>query len=185
MHLLKSPSATDNSFKNLQGGFSLVEVVLAIGVIAFSIVAILGMLPIALKSATESKKESRAAFIANHLLATLRATTFENARPFESMATGINLSISSNTTIAYTEIGEPLDVVAESSYLSGVSSSGVTANATFLARISASPVSSLGGLTSVSAEISSPAVAPRDNRQIFSFTTLIANFEPATAPSPP
>lgn len=184
---MKSPLATDGGRPRQDPrqdrGFSLVEVVLALGVVAFAIVAIIGMLPVAMSSALESKRESRAAFIANHLAATLRATPFQNARPIESMTSGINLAVSSNTTIAFDDNGAPIGVIPDTQYQSGVPLSGSTASASFLARVSAAPASGLAGLASVSIEVSTPAAAPRSSRQAFSFVTLIANTE--TAPAPP
>jgi uncharacterized protein (TIGR02598 family) len=52
-------------------GFSLVEVVLAIGVIGFAIVAILGVLPVGLSSSHSSQGETRATQIAQDTFAAL------------------------------------------------------------------------------------------------------------------
>ena len=57
-------------------GFSLVEVVLALGVISFAIVAIIGLLPIGLASGRGSIQESRANHLADGIFATLRAQPF-------------------------------------------------------------------------------------------------------------
>lgn len=51
--------------------FSLVEVVVAIGVVSFAIVAILGVFPIGLKTARSSGDETRAAQIAQDILTSL------------------------------------------------------------------------------------------------------------------
>ena len=53
-------------------GFSLVEVVLALGVISFALVAIIGLLPIGLASGRGSIQESRANHLADEIFATLR-----------------------------------------------------------------------------------------------------------------
>ena len=45
-------------------GFSLIEVVLALGIISFAIVGIIGLMPVAMKSAGDSMRETDATFIA-------------------------------------------------------------------------------------------------------------------------
>jgi hypothetical protein len=52
-------------------GFSLVEVVLALGVISFAIVAILGVIPIGLRTGHSAQDETRAAQIAENVLGSL------------------------------------------------------------------------------------------------------------------
>lgn len=52
-------------------GFSLVEVVLALGVISFAIVAILGLIPTGLQTSHSSQDETRAAQIAQTILSSM------------------------------------------------------------------------------------------------------------------
>lgn len=59
---------------NARSAFSLTEVVLALGVVAFAAVAILGLFPVALDTARESQRETYATLIARSLFADLRAT---------------------------------------------------------------------------------------------------------------
>lgn len=56
--------------------FSLVEVVLALGVIGFALLAIIGLFPIGLQSDRASIQETRANFIAQQTFATLRSQPF-------------------------------------------------------------------------------------------------------------
>ncbi|MEY2539814.1 MAG: hypothetical protein QOG67_3554 [Verrucomicrobiota bacterium] len=56
-----------------RGGFTLVEVVLALGIVAFAIVAILGMLPIGLNTSHGAQDNTRAPQIAQSIFATLAA----------------------------------------------------------------------------------------------------------------
>jgi len=56
-----------NSLTNRAHGFSLVEVVLAIGVIAFAIVAILGVFPLGLNAGHSAQDETRAPQIAQEI----------------------------------------------------------------------------------------------------------------------
>jgi len=55
-------------------GFSLVEVTLAMGIFAFVIVGILGLLPTALKIRAESSQETRAAIIAAEIFSAIAAS---------------------------------------------------------------------------------------------------------------
>jgi uncharacterized protein (TIGR02598 family) len=57
-------------------GFSLVEVVLALGVIGFSLLAIIGLLPIGLQSGRASIQETRANHLAEQIFSTLRSQPF-------------------------------------------------------------------------------------------------------------
>lgn len=54
--------------------FSLVEIVLAIGIVAFALMAVVGLLPVGLRLAGDSEDETRAANILNAVVADRRAT---------------------------------------------------------------------------------------------------------------
>ncbi len=60
-----------------RAGFSLVEVVLALGVVGFAIVAILGVVPVGLSAGKGAQDESRAAQIAQGILAALSSQNFD------------------------------------------------------------------------------------------------------------
>jgi uncharacterized protein (TIGR02598 family) len=60
-------------------GFSLVEVVLALEVIGFSLLAIIGLLPIGLQSGRASIQETRANHLAEQIFSTLRSQPFTAA----------------------------------------------------------------------------------------------------------
>lgn len=60
-------------------GFSLVEVVLALGVVGFSLLAIIGLLPIGLQSGRASVQETRANHLAEQIFSTLRSQPFTAA----------------------------------------------------------------------------------------------------------
>jgi uncharacterized protein (TIGR02598 family) len=57
--------------KTRRFGFSLVEVVLALGVVSFAIVAILGIIPTGLQTSHSSQDETRAAQIAQTILSSM------------------------------------------------------------------------------------------------------------------
>ena len=69
--------------------FSLVEVVLALGVISFALVAILGVFPIGLAANRTSISDTRAAQLVNAVVATIDAqcATFDNVQLFWSATT--------------------------------------------------------------------------------------------------
>src|SRR2546430_10195961 len=74
--------------------FSLVEVVLALGVISFALVAIIGLLPIGLASGRGTIQETRANHLAEEVFSTLRSQPFTNVSlaSFSSNSGPINLS---------------------------------------------------------------------------------------------
>jgi len=53
--------------------FSLIEIVLALGIISFALVGILGLFPVAVKAAAESQQETQAALIARSIFDQLEA----------------------------------------------------------------------------------------------------------------
>lgn len=76
---MKLPHASlRHPFANRRGGFSLVEVTLAVGIVAFALTSLLGALPLALSSVRQSVDEGRAATIANTLFAALRDGSFSS-----------------------------------------------------------------------------------------------------------
>ena len=60
------------------GAFSLVEITVAIGVIAFVLVAILGLLPIGMKSGREAIDATRTSLIAQDVVNRIRASMMSN-----------------------------------------------------------------------------------------------------------
>lgn len=62
---------------NVQAAFSLVEVVLAIGVMSFAMMAVLGTLPVGLKSSQQSRVQVASANIARQLQAELQQISFD------------------------------------------------------------------------------------------------------------
>lgn len=63
------------------GGFSLVEVTLALGVVGFALVAIVGILPVAFTTGRTSIAQTRATALADTVFAGLRAEPFAAAVP--------------------------------------------------------------------------------------------------------
>lgn len=85
-------------------GFSLVEVVLALGVVTFAIVAILGMVPTGLSTSHGAQDETRAAQIAQAVLSSIASqaqTQFANIQlPLDGAATStLDLTTTATKTI--------------------------------------------------------------------------------------
>jgi uncharacterized protein (TIGR02598 family) len=55
-------------------GFSLIEIVLALGIISFALVGILGLFPVAVNAAADSQHETQAALIARSIFDQIEAT---------------------------------------------------------------------------------------------------------------
>ena len=72
-----SPAAARKSFR----AFSLVEVVLALGVVTFCLVSIVGLLPVGLKVVKNSHEESAAANALNQLASAIRDATSNTNTP--------------------------------------------------------------------------------------------------------
>jgi type II secretory pathway pseudopilin PulG len=57
-----------------QAAFSLIEIILALGIISFALVGILGLFPVAIDAAADSQHETQAALIARSIFDQLEAT---------------------------------------------------------------------------------------------------------------
>ena len=92
------------NFNKTTHSFSLVEVILALGVISFAIVAIIGIVPTGLSTSHSAQDETRAAHIAQQILNSMAAqaqTRFNNVElPVPSPAPLIDLSTSNTSTSA-------------------------------------------------------------------------------------
>lgn len=76
-------AGVDHGLSSHRSAFSLVEVVLALGVVSFAIVAILGILPTGLQTGKSSQDETRATQLAQSVLATMASqapTQFNNVQ---------------------------------------------------------------------------------------------------------
>lgn len=73
-----------NFTRRTRAAFSLIEVVLALGIAGFSLVGILGLMPVAVESGRLGMMETRACHLAETTFATLRGQPFTAARCFGS-----------------------------------------------------------------------------------------------------
>jgi uncharacterized protein (TIGR02598 family) len=150
-------------------GFSLVEVVIALGIVSFAVLAIVGMMPVALKSAQESMRETDATLIAQRIFAELKTGSGAN-RTLTISPNGIPhpLALSANSTnnLAFTQDGMPQAFLASTN-------SPQDAFYDFYAQISVFTNTGITNLSRVQIDIAAPAAAPAANRTTNSFTTLI------------
>ena len=150
-------------------GFSLVEVVLALGIVSFAVLAIVGMMPMALKSAQDSMRETDATLIAQRIFSELRTGSGANRTvtkdPINSIQT-INLSADSTNNLAFTQDGMPQAFfTSTNSPANGIYD--------FYAQISVFTNTGVTNLSRVQINITAPAAAPPTARTTNSFTTLI------------
>jgi len=99
---MKTPAAISRP------SFSLIEVVLALGVVAFAIVAILGMVPAGLSASHGAQDETRAAQIAQAILSSLASqsqTQFTNVQLAlnDKSSTSLDLTAAPTTTTVYAD----------------------------------------------------------------------------------
>lgn len=147
-------------------GFSLVEVVIALGIVSFAVVAIVGMLPIALKTAKDSMFKTDATLAARRVFSELQSGSGSNRMvcTCDIGATTISLNANSTNILAFNSEGKPM-----------FRTDSLEANPAvdFFAEILVSTNTGASNLSQVQVNISRPAAAPTNARTTNSFTTLI------------
>ena len=101
--------------------FSLVEVVLALGVVSFAIVAILGVFPLGLSTSHSAQDETRVAQIAEDILASLAGqapTNYNNASIVQP--SGFQYNVPLNRDFDYQPLGANNDGTLKANYASGM-----------------------------------------------------------------
>lgn len=153
-------------------GFSLVEIVIAIGIVSFALVAILGMFPIAMRNAQESQRETRATFIAQQLFASIQAGPYTNVRiPYGTNSLNtVSLNLQQKKTVDLASDNSGVILGPASAYDQGGTNE-------FLVRIQVDPNTGFPNLSRVEVEVSAPGNAPLKNRSRYNFVTLISGQE--------
>lgn len=146
--------------------FSLVEVVIALGIVSFAVVAIVGMLPMALKTAKDSMFETDATLAAQRVFSELQTGSGTNRTVSTGDNSSANVSLSANSTyiLAFKSDGKPIF---------SANSLGANPAVDFFAEILVSTNTGVSNLSQVQVNISHPAAAPPNARTTNSFTTLI------------
>lgn len=168
--------------------FSLVEVAVAIGIFAFVVVGILGLMPAGMRMQAESAAESRSLLISQELLAAVRAApnlsnvvvrdgpgmTRSNNQTINLVTGGkVVVGFPSQSTVPYFLWGGSRDVGSpDSAWVDGRLHAGAVSNAIdTLARLSATNLGS--GLYRVLVEVRSPASLPLTNTRPVTFSTMV------------
>jgi type II secretory pathway pseudopilin PulG len=152
----------------------LIEVVLALGVIAFALVGIMGLFPVAMKSAQESQRETRATLIAQQIFSDLRTGTSSNRFVISGSNNAtdtVNLAPSGTTPLflAFNTNGMPVKSLSGGTFSNSYSDITVP----FLASITVDTNTGMSNLSRIQATIEAPAAAPSTNRSKYTFVTLM------------
>ena len=179
-----------------RAGFSLVEVSIAIGIFAFVVVGVLGLLPTAMRMRADSAAETRGVLISEELFAAVRAApnlasvevrdgpglqqkNNQTVNLLPPAGETVVIGYPSQTTVPYFLWGGDRDVGSpDSAWVQGQMPPGAVNNAIgTLARLSATEVMSFGGgeggLYRVTVEVRAPANAPLANTRPSTFSTLV------------
>lgn len=170
-----SPLAREcfRSWRRLQliFGFSLVEVVLALGVISFAIVAILGVLPVGLQTGHSAQDETRAAQIAQAILASIASQApnqFDNVQ--------VQLNDDQNSTVPF-HLGATETVTLYGANDGKLVPTPATAAYTIIVTTNSSPTGFDPGYASqVTVRVIWPANAPAVNQTFRDFIRIIAKY---------
>jgi type II secretory pathway pseudopilin PulG len=170
------------------GGFSLVEVTVAIGIFAFVAVGILGLLPAALKQRADSSREMRAVLIAEELLASVYAATSVNRVPFRDgpalqernnqeinllSPDGVVIGYPPQTSVPFYLWGGTRERDTAGAWVRGqIPPDAQANNIEALAKMSAQAVPGTPGLYRITVQVRAPANVPLTNTPTVDFTTL-------------
>lgn len=157
-------------------GFTLIEIALAISILSFALVGILGLFPVALETTRESKEETLMAQIAQSIEADIRRADGNEA---VILVTGFNpssaaaratlaLNAQDKLLLAFGANGRPWTVQPSlSEYTHGLRGPDYLARVTTVFSPPEHP-----GLCRIEITVESPAGAPETARKKLTFTTL-------------
>jgi uncharacterized protein (TIGR02598 family) len=157
--------------------FSLVEVVLALGVIAIAIVAILGVFPVALTTGRSAQDQTRAPQIAQAILSSVVSqaqTQFDNIQlSIGSPPLSINLTASSSPTTPTLYADNDGQLLAPSP--NGGAPNGAAYAITIFANNSP-PGFPSGAANQVTVRVTAPANAPAANQTYRDYVRIISKY---------
>lgn len=168
-------------------GFSLAEVVIALGVVSFALVGILSIFPLALETAGDSKAEMRIASISQSIFTDLKTSKASRARLITRESPGqlsaatvkeMDLSIKSDAYALYDVDGSPLQETDSTAWTGRSQIPG----AVFISKLHFEPYDPsvpgapvISGLSRVDLTLETPAIAPQANRKKYTFSWLLKN----------
>jgi len=156
---------------------------LAVGVISFALVGIIGLFPVAMQSALDSQRETQVAFIARSLFSELQRVNEDEAyitvtsdgnagrQPLDDgnlVTVDLSTSSSSPYDFYFDENGGMLDATGPT--------------ALYRAEVTVDRTGQPDGLSRVDVEIAVPVTAPPNNQKKYNFVTLISFTPPVTPP---
>jgi type II secretory pathway pseudopilin PulG len=160
---------TGDRGQDAEGGFSLVEVTVAIGIFAFVVVGVLGLLPTAMKLRAESAQETRAVMIAQEMFSSVySSSSITNV----ILRDGPGLGSGNNQRLDLTKqmfvLGYPVQTAVPywlfrnnaASAWSNMPTEAAVNNIETMAKLSATNVPDVPGLYQVTVEVRSPASIP-------------------------
>lgn len=174
------------------GGFSLVEVTIAIGIFAFVVVGIIGLFPTALRLRSESALDTRAYMIAQQLFASVQGSlNISNASFRDGPAMGPGNTRNTNLLTGPVVLGYqvrsamPYYYYFQNPGAAWTNAGGADAQIAqstvneidALARLSATLVTNIPGVTNlyqIRVEVRSPATLPLTNTRPVTFSTYHA-----------
>ncbi len=164
-------------------GFSLVEVVLALGIVAFALVSILGLFPVALGAAKDGATETHAAMIAQLIAGQIRSQTVSQATfavgPDPTLGSGsFNLPGLSNsqTCAVYDETGQPVSRITVPQFADPSSlSATVQRQCTYMVQLTVVADTPAVGLSQIKIDVVYPGLAAGALRKTNTFITLARN----------
>lgn len=156
-------------------GFSLIEIIVAMGILTFSLVGLLALFPVALSTASDSKAETRVTQIAQSVFADLSASTLTNASLIVGpnlavdIDRGLDLSQSQTLYLSYHGDGTCVGKLTAGDYTDGVAGKGE-----FFLKLTSAPIlptTSLA-LSTLTLSVETPARAPALKRKKYTFVTI-------------
>jgi type II secretory pathway pseudopilin PulG len=170
-------SSSSRPLQESRAAFSLVEILLALGLLAVVVTAVLALFPVAFKTERENEEETRAALISSGMMDTLTldgnggslhlVSAMRNGLPiWQTLQLGIN----TNFTVAYDTSCEPMRSLSEAE--AGAPIPDQTAAAVATLRLISN--ASLPGLLTAEVAVASPASAPEAGRTTRRFVRLIS-----------
>jgi prepilin-type N-terminal cleavage/methylation domain-containing protein len=167
-----------SSWLQKHSGFSLVEILIALGLFAVAVVGLLTLFPVALRSEKESGQETQAILIASGIMESLSAKgNYASLRIAIGMNNGLPLweiiqaSKTTNLIIAYDASCQPMHKIPIEEAALPLTDPQVSS----IVSMSLAAKSSLPGMMTAEVSVATPAAAPATGRSIRRFVCLLPN----------
>jgi prepilin-type N-terminal cleavage/methylation domain-containing protein len=172
------PVRTGGRLRDKRAGFTLIEIALAVAVFAVAIVAILGLFPVGLRNASDSRVESVVVQVARGIFSGLRASKFTEARVYTSPPDerGVMRFVTVNLAspgppiyVLYGTDGAIVRQVQQSEYAMGMQDGDC------IAKVETAPATAVNpAVVRVSVTVEHPAAAATERRNKFVIVTSLA-----------